>query len=161
MLKKVSAVFLWFLMLVYSVILVKLILFKKQIGPVKYGYMHQYTFKTNLELTNLVPFKGIIGIVNSGNSLMFILQNICGNIIGFMPLGFFVYYLFSSVTAAKALKISFLTSLVFEILQIIFVLGHFDVDDLILNSLGGLLGYYCAVLTARVFGLLKWRRNIA
>ncbi|MGG3692983.1 VanZ family protein [Heyndrickxia ginsengihumi] len=39
---------------------------------------------------------------------------------------------------------SFSLSLCFECLQFVFSIGVFDVDDLILNTSGGLLGY-CAI----------------
>jgi glycopeptide antibiotics resistance protein len=33
-------------------------------------------------------------------------------------------------------------SLIFEVTQLIFVLGSFDVDDLLLNTIGAGIGYY-------------------
>ncbi|RYZ23901.1 MAG: VanZ family protein, partial [Sphingobacteriales bacterium] len=33
-------------------------------------------------------------------------------------------------------------SLIFEIIQLVFVLGSFDVDDLLLNTIGAGIGYY-------------------
>ena len=42
-------------------------------------------------------------------------------------------------------------SLTVEILQLVFRVGTFDVDDLILNTLGGIIGYLLLIL------LEKWR----
>ena len=36
---------------------------------------------------------------------------------------------------------SFELSLLVELLQLVFKVGSFDVDDLLLNTIGGLLGY--------------------
>jgi len=36
---------------------------------------------------------------------------------------------------------TFCLSLTFELLQLVFEFGSFDVDDLILNTIGGILGY--------------------
>ncbi|MEH6957055.1 VanZ family protein, partial [Neobacillus drentensis] len=36
---------------------------------------------------------------------------------------------------------TFCLSLTFELMQLIFEFGSFDVDDLILNTVGGILGY--------------------
>lgn len=36
---------------------------------------------------------------------------------------------------------SFILSLVFEIIQLLTALGDFDVDDILLNVLGAVLGY--------------------
>ena len=48
--------------------------------------------------------------------------------------------------------VTFELSLVVEILQIVFRVGSFDVDDLILNTLGGMLGYLLLEL------IEKWRK---
>ncbi|MGI8386841.1 VanZ family protein [Robertmurraya sp. P23] len=37
---------------------------------------------------------------------------------------------------------TFCLSLTYEIVQLVFELGSFDVDDLILNTLGGVIGYF-------------------
>jgi glycopeptide antibiotics resistance protein len=60
-----------------------------------------------------------------------------------MPFGFILPLL-----ARKFQKLSTVTwatfclSLTFELLQLIFEFGSFDVDDLILNTAGGILGYF-------------------
>ena len=48
--------------------------------------------------------------------------------------------------------VTFELSFVVEILQIVFRVGSFDVDDLILNTLGGMLGYLLLEL------IEKWRK---
>ncbi len=153
--KKVSRGILWALTVIYFVVLVKLILFKTQIGPVRYIQMDHVSFLSNLKSANLVPVRGIVNLFGSNNSSIFILQNIIGNLIGFMPLGFLFYYLYSPVTLKNALKVSFLTSLAFEVVQVIFVLGHFDIDDIILNTIGGVLGFIVAKILYRTFTFLR------
>jgi glycopeptide antibiotics resistance protein len=37
---------------------------------------------------------------------------------------------------------TFFLSLTFELIQLIFEFGSFDVDDLILNTIGGIIGYF-------------------
>ena len=44
-------------------------------------------------------------------------------------------------------------SLLVEILQIVLRVGSFDVDDLILNTLGGIIGYLLLTLVG------KWRNH--
>ena len=43
---------------------------------------------------------------------------------------------------------SFELSLLVELLQLVFKVGSFDVDDLLLNTIGGLLGYIQGVQRA-------------
>lgn len=68
--------------------------------------------------------------------------NLFGNIICFMPFGL---YLAVETRNKRALifRVTFLTflfSLCVEIVQLYFKIGIFDVDDLMLNTLGGMIG---------------------
>ena len=70
------------------------------------------------------------------------LLNVFGNVIGFMPCGFFL-----PVISRRSRKwyntflLSFLLSLTIETIQLVFKVGSFDVDDLLLNTIGGVLGF--------------------
>ena len=46
---------------------------------------------------------------------------------------------------------SFELSLVVELLQLIFKVGSFDVDDLLLNTVGGMLGFLVYFLAVRAW----------
>jgi len=72
-----------------------------------------------------------------------LLINIFGNIIGFVPLGFFLPKLFSNkINNIKKFSLFILLILfTIEILQPIFKVGTFDVADIILNFLGCSIGY--------------------
>lgn len=141
-------VFYWFLFCIYLVLLAKFILFK-------YGYVHigelvntdLEAFKFRISHINYVPFKTISlylsGKVNAKVSWI----NLVGNVVGFMPLGFMIPSLVKKLNKFRyILGIGFLFSLGFEIIQLVTGLGEFDVDDLILNTLGALLGYICFYL---------------
>lgn len=72
------------------------------------------------------------------------------NILLTLPLGIYLRYYFKC-SLGKTILISFLLSLFFELTQLtglyfIYPRGYrlFDVDDLILNTLGGLVGYFVA-----------------
>ena len=92
---------------------------------------------------NLVPFREIERFWKYRRELgIHSLYNLAGNILGFVPAGFFIPVLLKGrrgflFTACSILQMS----LHVEILQLIFRVGSFDVDDLILNTLGGMLGY--------------------
>lgn len=84
------------------------------------------------------------------------------NILLLVPMGFFLKYLFNR-TWYQVLIISFLISLFFELTQLSGLYGYynapyriFDVDDLFLNTLGGLLGvgFYHLVQTV----LPDWKK---
>lgn len=78
------------------------------------------------------------------------------NIILTIPFGIYLHYYFQC-SAKKTVWYTFLLSLFFELTQLsglyfIYPRGYrlFDVDDLILNTLGGFIGYYLANLFAKV-----------
>ncbi|AUM97722.1 VanZ family protein [Clostridium botulinum] len=58
----------------------------------------------------------------------------------FIPLGILVPTLFKNISKKKVIFICFGVSLSFETIQYIFGLGASDIDDLILNTLGGIIG---------------------
>lgn len=70
--------------------------------------------------------------------------NLVGNVVCFMPFGF----LLPTVTKNRVFKniicVTFMAtmfSMVIETAQLISKVGAFDVDDMLLNTLGGVLGY--------------------
>lgn len=70
------------------------------------------------------------------------LLNVVGNIIAFMPFGFLLPKVFEKTrTLFLIILFSFEMSLFAELIQLIFQLGCFDVDDLLLNTFGGFLGF--------------------
>ncbi len=93
---------------------------------------------------NLKPFEEIGRFIKYRNAftLEFFLVNMVGNVVAFMPFGFFLPII--SGKFEKFYLAIFLTaffSLMIESLQLATRVGSFDVDDIILNTTGGLLGY--------------------
>ena len=68
--------------------------------------------------------------------------NLEGNVIGFLPFGFFLPILSRRLrNGAVVTALGFGLSLLVESIQLVFKVGCFDVDDLILNTLGAAIGY--------------------
>lgn len=68
------------------------------------------------------------------------IKNVLGNILLFVPLGFFISFYTKSKKIFCPLILTFLASLTIEFTQV--KIGRvFDVDDIILNGIGGLFGY--------------------
>jgi glycopeptide antibiotics resistance protein len=126
----------------YLALLAKVILFKIQFGSVTYNvYYGLLSFQQNLDRANFIPFKTIYYLLKEPIDV-FVVQNIFGNIIGFAPLGFLLPMLCTSLSSfLKIGIIAFTFSLTLEVIQLVKVLGIFDVDDIILNTSGALLGY--------------------
>ncbi len=99
---------------------------------------------------NLVPFKEIFRY--QIGSYKFI-KNIIGNILLFLPFGFFVSYYLNTRKWSSPVIISLIVSFCAEGMQ--YYLGRvFDVDDIILNVLGGFLGYLLFVAFSAIRGKL-------
>ncbi|KQL44779.1 antibiotic resistance protein VanZ [Brevibacillus choshinensis] len=70
------------------------------------------------------------------------LYNVLGNVALFMPLGMLVPILFRSFQSIhRVFFTALVSSLTIEFLQFWLALGSFDVDDLLLNIVGALIGY--------------------
>ncbi|MGE7183965.1 VanZ family protein [Peribacillus sp. NPDC006672] len=127
----------------YLAILTKLILFKclplsEIINHFEFSF-NEYHWRSS----NVVPFKTIIFYLFLADLNVTIrIENLVGNIIGFVPFGFILPLLSKKFLDFKAIIIAtFSLSFTYEILQLLFEFGSFDIDDLILNTLGGLVGY--------------------
>lgn len=103
---------------------------------------------------NLVPFKEITRYFRYydvlGPTLFMI--NMIGNVAAFMPFGFFLPIISRrSKKWYNTVMFGFVFSLMLETLQLVFKVGSFDVDDMLLNTLGAAAGYLC-------YRLVQWTR---
>ncbi len=88
------------------------------------------------------------------------LLNTAGNVVCFMPFGFFLPII--SPRFGKwylMLILSFLLTLSIETIQLVFKVGSFDVDDMFLNTLGGIAGYLCQWITRAIGRCLHGTSN--
>lgn len=114
------------------------------------GYMIELLFLNSFRMHhvvldyNLVPFDTIWMYIEYFDQFNFKIwfSNLFGNILAFMPLGFIIPLLVKRMQSViKVLWLSFFTTVTVEVSQLMFHVGGFDVDDIILNTVGGILGY--------------------
>ena len=92
---------------------------------------------------NLVPFQEIrrFWIYREKVGFLAAFLNLAGNVIGFLPFGFIVPVMHKKMESFwKVSLLGFMFSLCVETIQLITKVGCFDVDDLILNTLGAMIG---------------------
>lgn len=94
--------------------------------------------KDGLRNINLIPFKSISQYLRNITK-PYAFKNIIANILVFIPLGFFVSNK-NSKNGFKTLVICISVILSIECIQLLFKIGFFDVDDIILNFIGSLIG---------------------
>ncbi len=111
---------------------------------------------------NFVPFREIGRYLRYWRQIGFarVVLNLAGNIVGFMPFGFFVPLLFRFHRDIPFIAgISFCFSAAIEFIQLVSRVGCCDVDDVILNTLGGLLGYALFIVLRDYRRKVKWQRE--
>ncbi|MDD6306413.1 MAG: VanZ family protein [Clostridiales bacterium] len=133
------------LFLIYFFVLFYFLFFSEEMGRTYSERVYHY---------NLVPFKEIGRFIRYRNVLgrKAVVLNLVGNVVAFMPFGAFLPIF--SVRCRRILCTvwySFELSLVVELLQLIFKVGSFDVDDLLLNTVGGMLGFLVYFLAVRAW----------
>ena len=93
---------------------------------------------------NLTLFKEIRRFLLYRNILGWraVFLNIFGNVLAFMPFGFCIPEIWDEVNQWYTVTfLGFIFSLCIETTQLVCRVGSFDVDDLILNTIGGAIGY--------------------
>lgn len=119
----------------YLVVLIRIVLFKQV------ALYNLFAAIGSMERTiSIIPFKSLLDMINNNISVTRILENILGNIAIFIPFGL----LLPIVQKDKSKKIilyGLITSALIEIIQYVFALGSSDIDDLMLNTLGTVIGY--------------------
>lgn len=102
-----------------------------------------FTFSLSFETINLIPFKVFVDSYREffyNNNPAYFIINFIGNIVIFIPLGLFPPLLWYNFSLKKVIFIAFSSSLFIEISQL-WIGRETDIDDILLNTFGGLLGY--------------------
>lgn len=110
-------------------------------------------FRGDINLTPLMQSIALLRYYIRHEMWDVILINFPGNILIFIPLGFFIGLLATRAVWWKAALWSFGVSLFIESFQLVVSRGT-DIDDLILNTLGGLCGYGLYRIFCRVVPIL-------
>ena len=154
----------WILFLFFLLLLTKNIVFKKSPQYYKNYFRREYKHykvKEGWEQANTKPFSTIRLFYYSKRMRTDYKQNnLLGNVIGFIPFGFLLPLLMRWFRRLpRTLFAGFILSLGYEMMQLLFGLGIFDVDDLILNMTGCFIGYLL-FLMIRSFVLAQEKKKI-
>ena len=101
----------------------------------------------NREIKNKIKRAGMVAFLLYIAALIYFLffsvvTNLLGNVVGFVPFGFILPLIVRRARGFFLITLSgFALSLFVEVVQLITKVGCFDVDDLILNTLGAAVGY--------------------
>lgn len=111
------------------------------------------TFESRSYHYNLELFKEIGRFIKYRHTLGFqaVTLNLLGNVVAFIPFGFFLPILHQKCRSFFFTTfLSFEFSLMVETIQLVSKVGSFDVDDLLLNTIGGAVGCLCFLYMNRM-----------
>ncbi|NYG07481.1 glycopeptide antibiotics resistance protein [Phycicoccus badiiscoriae] len=132
--RKVKSAAIFAAFALYAAFLLKLLLFSRVPGSER--------------SINLVPFASIAAYASSHapGAARTGFANIVGNILIFISLGFYASWLRHRATTARIMLIVASISVAVEVLQGILGVGASDIDDVMLNSVGGFIGILALTL---------------
>ncbi len=104
--------------------------------------------KDGIRNINLIPFRSMSPYLKNITET-FAFKNIAANIVAFIPLGFFISNK-NPKNVFKALIICLGVILSIELIQLFFKIGFFDVDDIILNFTGSLIGVFISLFVRKM-----------
>lgn len=149
--KKIGALSL-VLLILYGCIVLYFVLFSDRLGRADGYSTYRY---------NLIPFEEIRRFIiyrDYVSTEAFVL-NLIGNLLVFFPIGILVPLWRTKETGGLRILIyTFLFTLCIESMQLITKVGVFDVDDLMMNTIGGMVGWLCYCLARNVFRYVRKKR---
>lgn len=133
--------------LAYILLLIYFMFFAESLGRGSASSSYHYNLEPFKEISRFLTYRERLG-------MGVVIANLLGNVVAFVPFGLFLPIMINNRFGYIGMTLlSFDMSLFIELLQLASKVGSFDVDDLILNTLGGLIGYF-------IFRcILKYRRR--
>ncbi len=143
--KKRIARFGWILFYLYIILLCYFLFLSDHYGRGIISEEYRYNLELFKEIKRFIKYRERLGFEN-------FVVNILGNVLAFAPFGFLLPMLKKSYRRFIVITLlSILFSLSVELLQMYTKVGVFDVDDILMNSIGGVLGYIAYSISSSVF----------
>jgi len=147
-------------LLAYCAILIKVMVFK-DIPTIRIGSLMLNFAGTNAgHAPNYVPFTTIVPYLLGFKGWIIAGVNLVGNVALLVPIGFLVPFVHRSMTWKKSLALGVVAGLAIEVMQSVLRVGIFDIDDVILNALGVVLGYAAFATLADWIRARKYKRMV-
>lgn len=143
----------WLLFITYMIILFYLLFFSEAFNRDLLLDNYQYNLEPFKEIRLFFDYREQLGMKS-------FLVNIFGNILAFAPFGFLLPHLLKRYRRFFSIVfLSIFFSLAIELTQMLTKVGRFDVDDIILNTFGGILGYLIYTICRGINYLLHPKRK--
>ena len=123
------------LLTIHFIVVIYFVLFSDRLGRTDTFQNFRYNLTPLNEIRRFIRYRDQ---VSTGSFIL----NLIGNIMVFFPFGFLIpLWRQKNTGVVRIAGYAFLVSLGIELLQLITRVGVFDVDDLLLNVSGAILGY--------------------
>lgn len=135
----------WGLFIAYLVLLAYFLFFSERYGRSLNCDEYRYNLVLFKEIRRFIRYRHELGIES-------FIVNIAGNIFAFSPFGFILPII--SAHNRKFFNVILLSvelTLSIEIIQLLFKVGIFDVDDILLNTIGSVLGYIVFAICYKLY----------
>ncbi|WP_276088085.1 VanZ family protein [Pedobacter sp. JY14-1] len=129
------------ILVIYSAILIKIMVFK-DVPMILIGHIMINFGGTQTGPANLLPFRTILAYLLGEKGLMIGGINLIGNIILLIPMGLLLPLVFPKLNWKKTIVLAAAIGFSIEGIQVLLQVGIFDIDDVILNGLGIVAGYW-------------------
>ncbi len=146
--KKRTKFLCWILFAIYIAVLIYFLFFADGLGRTDSSLVQQYSSNLTLfqEIRRFWVYRKQIGF-------SYVFLNLAGNILVFMPFGFLLPIMSRKLRGFfRIVLLGLALSLVVESIQLATGTGIFDVDDLLLNTIGAALGFM-------IFAIVNHRRK--
>ena len=147
------------ILIAYSATLIKVLVFK-DVPVIRIGSLMLNFGGTQEGPANFLPFKTILPYLLGEKGLIIAGLNIGGNIVLLLPIGFLVPFVYRNMTWKKCLALAVAAGLIIEGMQAVLHVGIFDIDDVILNGLGVIVGYWAFTILAKMERSVKLKTII-
>lgn len=146
------------------ILLVYFLFFSEEYGRNEAYTTYQYNLRLFHELKRYLNYRDKIGIG-------LFLVNVVGNVVAFTPFGFLVPVMYREQRGHRTFQghffrsfffvtfLGFMLSLSVETVQLVTKVGCFDVDDLMLNTIGVILGYIAYFISKVTIGRYEERQK--
>ena len=144
--------------LIYLIAVIKVIIFKYPIEQLRAiaATWEKGVILEGLDTANFTLFKTIRMYIDYSYMLNSF-ENLVGNVVVFIPFGFLIPYVLKRGRNFFVMLVNaFLFVLGIEVFQLFSAFGAFDVDDILLNCAGAVLGYFFYLIYE---GIKKHHKN--
>jgi len=142
-----------FLLIAYGGLLIKVVVFKDLEIRTPWLVLNLRGDYANGP-ANFVPFRTILFYLRGERGLFNSILNLGGNTVPFVPVGFLVPLVYRRMTWPKATALAVAVGMSMEGMEGLFRVGIVDIDDVILNAVGVVIGYWVFTLPA------KWKNLV-